>query len=699
MSEETNRRTSNRARTSRFAARWYRYRNLLAGKWWLVAVMLALGLAAALGWTRWRPRHFISTGRLMANFKAAASEGSVEEMNNFLETQMGLIQGATVINRAHDRLSVGKAATAALPVMLKASVQPKTTIIVLEGTGADPQYTQAFVEACMEECLNLRKEARAKSSEPTVAGMAGEAAKLEKELRESDGAVARFESSNGVALLPDQEKTAGGHLANLNEKLAVMKSEYDLLGRLTPDQNLERRTYGTDAAVPAIAAIYNSATNGAGESDYHKATEQILVLKAERDDLGQYLRPKHPKMIALNDEIARQERLLDAFRQQNADQLASKRDSLALEIQNLEREAKEWDAKTAEIQSTSAEYQRLKANSARLQALYDRLLATIQAMNSRKEADPENMAILDPAGGALATGLATWQKLAAGGFAGLVAGLLLLFILDRMDDRMGSLAELEEIFDERVLAEIPREQSRGPAGGSGLIEARDTGQALAEAFRSLRSSMLCAGEPGQRPKTILVTSAIPGEGKSITATNLAIALANAGSRVLLIDADLRKGVLHSFFETPAQPGMSETLERGKKWQEAVWATKTANLFLLPRGAATNQAGELFAGTAADSLLREGAAQYEFVILDSPPVMAADDAATLAPRVEGTLFVIRADYTPARVAQAGIELLYRRQARLLGLVLNSVRASGADFRFYKYKDYYKNQPAAGAGMKV
>jgi hypothetical protein len=71
-------------RTSRFAARWYRYRNLLAGKWWLIVAALALGLAAAFGWTRWRPGHFVSTGRLIANFKAAGSEGSVEEMNNYL---------------------------------------------------------------------------------------------------------------------------------------------------------------------------------------------------------------------------------------------------------------------------------------------------------------------------------------------------------------------------------------------------------------------------------------------------------------------------------------------------------------------------------------------------------------------------------------------------------------------------------------
>src|SRR5271163_1206043 len=179
----------NQPRTAVFGARWRRYIKLLGRKWWMLALAAALGLGAAYGWARLEPAHFVSSGRMMVDIKAAAPGGSVEERNNFLETQMGMIQSATVIGRAQTRMAAGKAGGGALPVAIKPSVQPRTTIIVLQGTGTDAQYTQGFVEACMEECINLRKEARAKSSEPTIAGLTADAAKLEKELRDSVDAI------------------------------------------------------------------------------------------------------------------------------------------------------------------------------------------------------------------------------------------------------------------------------------------------------------------------------------------------------------------------------------------------------------------------------------------------------------------------------------------------------------------------------
>src|SRR6185369_18095467 len=101
-----------------------------------------------------------------------------------------------------------------------------------------------------------------------------------------------------------------------------------------------------------------------------------------------------------------------------------------------------------------------------------------------------------------------------------------------------------------------------------------------EAYRNLRSSLLYMAESGQRPKTLLVTSSIPNEGKSVTAANLAITIANSGSRVLLVDADLRKGVLHHRFGLPSEPGLSEALSQGSNWEEFVQTTSIPSLFFL-----------------------------------------------------------------------------------------------------------------------
>jgi len=115
------------------------------------------------------------------------------------------------------------------------------------------------------------------------------------------------------------------------------------------------------------------------------------------------------------------------------------------------------------------------------------------------------------------------------------------------------------------------------------------------------------------------------------------------------------------------------------------------LSLLPRGTTTQFSSELFLNPNAADLLRDASQEYDLVIVDSPPVMAADDATSLAPFVDGVLFVIRAQQTSARVARAALDLLYQRRINVLGIVFNAVEANASDYYYYKYKDYYAAYP--------
>src|SRR5262249_29378588 len=159
------------------------------------------------------------------------------------------------------------------------------------------------------------------------------------------------------------------------------------------------------------------------------------------------------------------------------------------------------------------------------------------------------------------------------------------------------------------------ETSLNGQGKLALLQTDDERHSFLEAYRNLRSSLLYMFEAGKRPKTILVTSSVPNDGKSITSANLAITLANAGSRILLIDADLRKGSQHARFELEPGPGLSEVLSHGAKWDELVRESKVPNLFLLPRGANTQRSSELFLSGPIDALLKEAAGKYDFVIVD------------------------------------------------------------------------------------
>ncbi|HYG35799.1 MAG TPA: CpsD/CapB family tyrosine-protein kinase, partial [Clostridia bacterium] len=190
---------------------------------------------------------------------------------------------------------------------------------------------------------------------------------------------------------------------------------------------------------------------------------------------------------------------------------------------------------------------------------------------------------------------------------------------------------------------------------------------------------------------VLITSALPNEGKSTVSANLARTVAQGGARVLLIDGDLRKGTLHSVMGLQREPGLSELLLQNLDPSKVIQIDSIPNLSFIAAGMRLHNPGDLFLGHTFDQLLARWREQYDYVVIDSSPVFAADDATTLAPKVDGTLFVVRSKFTGARQVKEALELLIRRQAKVLGLVLNRADASKRSYHYYKYAEYYaKNE---------
>jgi capsular exopolysaccharide synthesis family protein len=592
-----------------------------------------------------------------------------------------------------------------VPVKLRVTITPKTSIFVLAGTGNDPKVTQTFVQYCMTEFISLKEELRTQSSNPVLANMGNQVRELEKTLADMDQEQRDFEATNSLALFEEQGNSVANYLAALNQRLAALNSELDLLQSLSLDQSLERwQQMGT--ALPIVDDLttrYGNSpqvgSSGVSElaTDYLRAKQDMLLLKADQGEMAKYLQPQHPKMQAMDEEIARHQSLLEILRKQGIEQLESRTNSLALQIKNLEREVKEWNVKALDISNKLAEYHRLKAKSQRYETIYDHLFMTVQTLDMNKETTPESVSIMQPATPAIEGRPTSGRLLSAGGLVGLILGIGMLMLMDRLDDRMASATELQEVFDEEILAQIPRESTKGRKGEIQLLTPDDTRHSYVESYRNLRSSLLYMGGVEKRPKILLLTSSVPNDGKSVTASNLAITLASSGSRVLLVDADLRKGVLHRRFEVEAGAGLCEVLSQKKNWKDAIVVTRYPNLWLMPRGAVSQLSSELFLSSTMDELIEELGAAYDFVIFDTAPVMAADDVTSLAPQVDGVVFVVRADHTSARVAQAALQLLYQRQVRVLGMVFNAVRPRSGDYYYYyKYKDYYKTYPGSGDG---
>jgi capsular exopolysaccharide synthesis family protein len=220
--------------------------------------------------------------------------------------------------------------------------------------------------------------------------------------------------------------------------------------------------------------------------------------------------------------------------------------------------------------------------------------------------------------------------------------------------------------------------------------------AFNEAFRGIRSNLLFASAAAG-PKTIVVTSTGPGEGKTVVSTNIAAALAQSNARVLLIDADMRRPKAHELFGVSREPGLSNVLVGNAKASEAVRRTLKPNLWLLPCGKLPPNPAELLGSAKFQEFLLSLKDHFDWVIIDSPPVMAVTDAGVLAHSVMGVVFVVGSEMTNKWTARNALELLDAARPNYLGAILNKVDVQKNPYFYSKHyrKEYQKYYTQSGA----
>lgn len=207
----------------------------------------------------------------------------------------------------------------------------------------------------------------------------------------------------------------------------------------------------------------------------------------------------------------------------------------------------------------------------------------------------------------------------------------------------------------------------------------------AEAYRMLRTNLLYS-QSRDGLSTVLVTSAAPGEGKTTTAANLAIAFAQQGQRVLLIDCDLRRPRMHQVFNVDNTPGLNEVLTGKVSLRAAIQPTQVTNLSIVTAGSFADAPAELLSGERMRQLVGFASGAYDLVLLDTPPVLAAAESMALATLVDGVVLVVRAGQTDRQEARQAVRQLTDVGADLLGAVLNDPDSTAAQYG-YRYYRYY------------
>jgi succinoglycan biosynthesis transport protein ExoP len=684
-------RTLSASWSASFITRLHRYKALLLRRWWIPVLTICLGLFVESFLIYQMPPSYMSMSKMMMAGKLNLARGAVysEDEQNFYGTQIQLMQSAEVKHSAEALVRSTHPELQSVPVQVVVMQRPRTSIFELSALGSAPEYTQAYLNAVMQKYLDLKRGFREGRGHEVSTGITEQLIQVEKDLRNAEDEMIEFQKQNNIGFIQEEGNSAAQYLVRLNQHYAQLKTEYDLLNLLDLDQNLDRaQNKSVDSAVSAGPAPDNQGlpfSDVGPEGDYLKAKQQVQLLKAERDTLAKDLRPNHPKIIKLNDEIVKQEKLIDLFRADTVEKLETRRKSIGKQMENLQTNIKEWETKALDLSQRLAQFNRIKGKVDRLKTLYDRLTNNLKEIDvSQVVGGEDDVSIMEMATGPVSVRPGLIKSLLIGFGAGALAGIGILILLDRIDDRMASFSEFQHHFAENVLGQIPREKVKGRVD---LLQPDDARHVFAESYRNIRSSIFFMPYDGPRPKTFLITSAVPSEGKSTVSANLAITMALSGARTLLIDGDLRRGALREAFDISSKIGFSEVLKQEVNWREVVVPTAYPTLFVLPRGKTLSQPSEHLLRDSTDMLLREMYNEYDYIIIDSSPVMAADDTTSLAPKIDATLFVLRLSYTSARLSKKALELLYSRQVNVPGVILNFVDTSLPEYYYYQYSEYY------------
>src|SRR6266581_8374296 len=319
--------------------RLHRYKALLLRRWLIPVFTICLGLFIEAWLIYQTPPSFLSMSKMMLAGKLNIAQSAVysEDSVNFYGTQIQLMQSAQVKQSAESLVRSAHPELQSVPVEITVLQKPRTSIFDLAAVGSAPEYTQAYLNAVMQKYLDFKRGMREDRGHEITTGITEQLIQVEKDLRNGEDEMLEFQKQNNIGFIQEDSTSAAAYLVKLNQQYAQLKTEYDLLNLLDLDQNLDRAQNKTEAASGQGSDNQGMPFSDVGpEGDYLKAKQQIQLLKAERETLAKDLRPNHPKILKLNDEITKQDKLIQLFRADTLEKLKTRRESIGKQMENLQ---------------------------------------------------------------------------------------------------------------------------------------------------------------------------------------------------------------------------------------------------------------------------------------------------------------------------------------------------------------------------
>ena len=698
---------------------WDYWPILLRHKWTIVsAVVVALVMGTVIAFST--TPIYEAVGRIVINREGAdtaglknADAGASDSYDDYMvamDTQTHVLQSDAIaklviskLNLDSDPAFAGKGAAtsagavephreAALVGKFHRSLQinsiPRTRLLEIRFSSSDPVLAAKAVNSVIDTYIEQNYKTHLEATTRTSDWLAQQLSELQLKVQESQEKLVQYQKEHGILGIDEKENIITSKLDELNKQLTAAEGDrmqkesvYRLASSGDPDllSNL-------DPSSPLVKLRSQ-------EADLHRQLAQASV-KFE---------PTYPKVEELNNELG----AVQADIKIEVARLAAKykKDYLAaLEREKLLRASLE-NQKTEENQlnESAIEYSLLKRDVESNRQLYEGLLQKLKEAGVMTGLRSSNVRIVDPASAPTAPSTPNIPRnLLMSLLVGLAGGVSLAFILESRDNSVHSLEQAQMITGLPSLAVIPLASrssrsllklKRRPQPAAASAASAHPKSQISEAYRALRTSILLS-RAGQSSKVLLVTSALPQEGKTTTSVNLAIVLAQRDARVLLIEGDMRRAGISQVFDFDSDIGLSTVLGGSTAAKAAIRSVPgVPNLSVLPAGPVPTNPSEMLASTHMRDLLTSLEPDFDYMIIDTPPVLSVTDAVLLSKLADSTLLVIRAGVTSKAALRRVYDVLAQVDAHIMGVILNAADLNEPDRYYYgsRHRGYYDDSP--------
>lgn len=603
----------------------------------------------------------------------------------------------------------------------------RTSLVVVGATSENPGLASLIANKHALSYIDWVRDKRMEQQSRGLKFLVSQADELRGKVADIEREIADYAESNSIVTLNKDENITVQKMSRLNELLTNATAK-----RI----EIEHAFREAESALTKNSAGYD-------DSSTQTLRSELAKFEAEYQQLSAKFTDSYPRMRQLKSQIRQLRESIESQRVQIVAGLRSKYMAVLEEEKNLKEELEQQKSQTFELSKRQVQYNVLNRDLTSSRELLQNILRQIKETSLTVENNSSNVSIVDYASVPRSP---TFPKkkllLLLGLLAGAGLGVGMAFLLNYLDNTVRTPEDVTRILHLPALGVVPsfgleeflegaapapkltmeddallsraRDSVKGPPLKGTNLPVESLGslppivylsnpRSLAsEAYRTIRTGVLLS-QAGEPPRTILVSSAQSSEGKTTSTVNLTASLASAGGKVVLVDADLRRPSVYKHLNLPESlPGLVEVLTGLCSLEEVMVHDRIRGVTVIPSGRIPPNPAELLGSSEMVALLDKLAAQFDYVLIDSPPILPVTDSVILSRFVDGVIIVVKGASTPRKVARDAKDRLRAVGARLLGVILNDVDVTGGDYYYYNryYHSYYReDQTRAKDGSRA